>query len=93
MRFYVIAYLLENAVVTFSGSVTVVLRVQTTIKHILVSVRGKRLTVELPLDLHRDFAIKCIREGRKMSQVIRELVGLYVAGKVKLDHEPKESQC
>ena len=43
-----------------------------------------RMTVELPLDLHRELKGKCGREGLKIKKVIIALVQDYLEGKVKI---------
>jgi hypothetical protein len=42
-----------------------------------------RMTVELPLDMHRELKGKCGREGRKIKNVIIALVQEYLAGNIK----------
>ena len=34
----------------------------------------QRLTVDLPIELHRDFKIWCVLNGKKMNNVIREFL-------------------
>ena len=43
-----------------------------------------RMTVELPLEMHRELKGKCGREGLKIKKVITALVQEYLAGKVTL---------
>jgi hypothetical protein len=43
-----------------------------------------RMTVELPLELHRELKGKCGREGLKIKRVIMALVQEYLAGNIKL---------
>jgi len=43
-----------------------------------------RMTVELPLDLHRELKGKCGREGLKIKKVIIALVQDYLEGKIKI---------
>ena len=43
-----------------------------------------RMTVELPLELHRELKGKCGREGLKIKRVIIVLVQEYLAGNIKL---------
>ena len=43
-----------------------------------------RMTVELPLELHRELKGKCGREGLKIKRVIIALVQEYLAGNIKL---------
>jgi len=43
-----------------------------------------RMTVELPLQLHRELKGKCGREGLKIKRVIIALVQEYLAGNIKL---------
>jgi hypothetical protein len=43
-----------------------------------------RMTVELPLDIHRELKGKCGREGLKIKEVVSALVQDYVAGKIKI---------
>jgi hypothetical protein len=43
-----------------------------------------RMTVELPLDMHRELKGKCGREGLKIKKVIMALVHDYLAGKIKI---------
>ncbi len=42
-----------------------------------------RLVVELPPDLHRQLKGKCGMEGRKIKDVIQDLLQQYLAGSVK----------
>jgi hypothetical protein len=42
-----------------------------------------RMTVELPLELHRELKGKCGREGLKIKRVIIALVQEYLAGNIK----------
>jgi hypothetical protein len=42
-----------------------------------------RMTVELPLELHRELKGKCGREGLKIKKVIIALVQEYLAGNIK----------
>ena len=35
---------------------------------------SQRLTVDLPVELHRNFKIWCVLNGKKMNDVIRELL-------------------
>ena len=42
-----------------------------------------RLVVELPPDLHRQLKGKCGMEGRKIKDVIKDLLQQYLAGSVK----------
>ena len=46
-----------------------------------------RMTVELPLELHRELKGKCGREGLKIKRVIIALVQEYLAGNIKLTEE------
>ena len=46
-----------------------------------------RMTVELPLELHRELKGKCGREGLKIKRVIIALVQEYLAGNLKLTEE------
>jgi ParG protein len=46
-----------------------------------------RMTVELPLEMHRELKGKCGREGLKIKQVIIALVQDYLAGKIKIAEE------
>ena len=46
-----------------------------------------RMTVELPLQLHRELKGKCGREGLKIKRVIIALVQEYLAGNIKLTEE------
>jgi hypothetical protein len=46
-----------------------------------------RMTVELPLDMHRELKGKCGREGLKIKKVICALVQEYLAGNIKLTEE------
>jgi len=43
-----------------------------------------RMTVELPLAMHRELKGKCGREGLKIKKVIMALVQEYLAGNIKL---------
>ena len=43
-----------------------------------------RMTVELPLEMHRELKGKCGREGLKIKHVIIALVQEYLAGNIKL---------
>ena len=43
-----------------------------------------RMTVELPLELHRELKGKCGREGLKIKRVIIALVQEYLAGNIKI---------
>jgi hypothetical protein len=43
-----------------------------------------RMTVELPLDLHRELKGACGRQGLKIKRVIIALVQEYLAGNIKL---------
>ena len=43
-----------------------------------------RMTVELPLDMHRELKGKCGREGLKIKKVIIALVQEYLKGKIKI---------
>jgi len=43
-----------------------------------------RMTVELPLEMHRELKGKCGREGLKIKKVIMALVQDYLAGNIKL---------
>ena len=43
-----------------------------------------RMTVELPLEMHRELKGKCGREGLKIKRVIIALVQEYLAGNIKL---------
>lgn len=43
-----------------------------------------RMTVELPLDMHRELKGKCGREGLRIKQVILALVHEYLAGNLKI---------
>ena len=43
-----------------------------------------RMTVELPLEMHRELKGKCGREGLKIKKVIMALVQEYLAGNIKL---------
>jgi len=43
-----------------------------------------RMTVELPLEMHRELKGKCGREGLKIKRVIMALVQEYLAGNIKL---------
>ena len=47
-----------------------------------------RMTVELPLELHRELKGKCGREGLKIKRVIIALVQEYLAGNIKLTEAP-----
>jgi hypothetical protein len=42
-----------------------------------------RLVVELPPDLHRQLKGKCGMEGRKIKDVIQDLLQQYLAGSVR----------
>jgi ParG len=42
-----------------------------------------RMTVELPLEMHRELKGKCGREGLKIKKVIMALVQEYLAGNIK----------
>ena len=46
-----------------------------------------RMTVELPLEMHRELKGKCGREGLKIKHVIIALVQGYLAGKIKITEE------
>ena len=46
-----------------------------------------RMTVELPLDMHRELKGKCGREGLKIKKVIIALVQDYLAGKIKITEQ------
>ena len=46
-----------------------------------------RMTVELPLEMHRELKGKCGREGLKIKKVIMTLVQTYLAGNIKLTEE------
>jgi hypothetical protein len=37
-------------------------------------VRARRMTVELPEALHRDFKVECARRGRQAYEVVREIL-------------------
>lgn len=41
-----------------------------------------RMTVELPLDMHRELKGKCGREGLKIKKVVMALVHEYLQGKI-----------
>jgi hypothetical protein len=43
-----------------------------------------RMTVELPLELHRELKGKCGREGLKIKRVIIALVQEYLAGSINI---------
>jgi len=43
-----------------------------------------RMTVELPLEMHRELKGKCGREGLKIKKVIIALVQDYLEGKIKI---------
>lgn len=43
-----------------------------------------RMTVELPLDIHRELKGKCGREGLKIKKVIIALVQSYLTGNIKI---------
>jgi len=43
-----------------------------------------RMTVELPLEMHRELKGKCGREGLKIKKVIMALVQEYLAGNIKI---------
>ena len=43
-----------------------------------------RMTVELPLEMHRKLKGKCGREGLKIKKVIMALVQEYLAGNIKI---------
>jgi hypothetical protein len=43
-----------------------------------------RMTVELPLEMHRELKGKCGREGLKIKNIIMALVQEYLAGNIKL---------
>lgn len=43
-----------------------------------------RMTVELPLEMHRELKGKCGREGLKIKKVITALVQEYLAGNITL---------
>lgn len=43
-----------------------------------------RMTVELPLDMHRELKGKCGREGLKIKKVVTALVQEYLAGNIKI---------
>ena len=43
-----------------------------------------RMTVELPLDMHRELKGKCGREGLKIKKVIIALVQSYLTGNMKI---------
>jgi ParG len=43
-----------------------------------------RMTVELPLEMHRELKGKCGREGLKIKNVIITLVQGYLAGSIKI---------
>ena len=43
-----------------------------------------RMTVELPLEMHRELKGKCGREGLKIKNVIITLVQEYLAGNIKI---------
>jgi len=43
-----------------------------------------RMTVELPLELHRELKGKCGREGLKIKKVIIALVQEYLAGNINI---------
>ncbi len=43
-----------------------------------------RMTVELPLEMHRELKGKCGREGLKIKKVITALVQEYLAGNIKI---------
>ncbi len=38
----------------------------------------KQLTIRIPEDLHTQFKIKCVKEGRAMGEVYLELIRKYV---------------
>ena len=42
---------------------------------------NQRLTVDMPLELHRDFKIWCVLNGKKMNDVVRDLVREKVSAK------------
>ena len=44
---------------------------------------NKSMTIKLNDKEHRAFKLKCVREGREMSEVIRELMREYVGRKSK----------
>ena len=43
-----------------------------------------RMTVELPLEMHRELKGKCGREGLKIKKVIMALVQEYLTGNIKI---------
>ena len=46
-----------------------------------------RMTVELPLEMHRELKGKCGREGLKIKRVIIALVQEYLAGNINFTEE------
>lgn len=42
----------------------------------------RRLNVNVPSSLHRDFKIKCVKEGREMSEVMMHLIYDWLRGKI-----------
>ena len=49
----------------------------------LAAAKPARLVVELPPDLHRQLKGKCGMEGRKIKDVIQDLLQQYLTGSVK----------
>ena len=53
--------------------------------------RPEKATLTIPVDLRRKARAKAILEGKSLSEVVRELLQLYVAGELPERAEEEES--
>jgi len=52
--------------------------------------RPEKVTLTIPVDLRREARAKAILEGKNLSQVVRELLRLWVAGEIELPTHAEE---
>lgn len=54
---------------------------ETTAKSLEAKGAMKRISVDIPLELHRELMIYCVTKGIKMSELLRRLIARELAGK------------
>lgn len=57
-----------------------------------MSKRPEKATLTIPVNLRREARAKAILEGKSLSQVVRELLSLWVAGEVELLTQEDEQE-
>ena len=57
-----------------------------------MSKRPEKATLTIPVNLRREARAKAILEGKSLSQVVRELLSLWVAGEVELPTQEDEQE-